>query len=206
MAEQLKKCKRGGCNKQFKESENTGNSCKFHPGKPIFHDTKKGWTCCNKIVYDWDEFSKIEPCAEGMHSDLDPMQAAQGQDGFFKSETVNNAQKAIDKSENKPVIKKISDYNQQDDKKEAQQQQVQNGTEKKVFVTPSGNLKCTNKGCQKEYKEEDNKDDSCKYHAGAPVFHDLKKFWSCCHTVTYDWDDFMKLPTCTVGRHQPKFV
>lgn len=52
-----------------------------------------------------------------MHSDIDPMQAASGQDGFFKSETVNNAQKAIDKTENKPVIKKISDYNKDDDKK-----------------------------------------------------------------------------------------
>lgn len=59
MSEELKKCRRGGCNKKFLESENTATSCNFHPGKPLFHDTKKGWTCCNKVAYDWDEFAKI---------------------------------------------------------------------------------------------------------------------------------------------------
>ena len=41
------KCKRNGCRKSFIPSENNAESCKFHPGKPIFHDLKKGWTCCN---------------------------------------------------------------------------------------------------------------------------------------------------------------
>lgn len=50
----MKKCKRHGCRQQYQDSENTDTSCNYHPGKPIFHDTKKGWTCCNKIVYDWD--------------------------------------------------------------------------------------------------------------------------------------------------------
>lgn len=75
--EEHKKCKRNGCKKQFKESENTSDACKFHPGKPLFHDLKKGWTCCNVessfylkfkkqvIVYDWDEFEKIPTCAVG---------------------------------------------------------------------------------------------------------------------------------------------
>ena len=64
-----KKCKRLGCNKSYEESKNDGLSCKFHSGKPIFHDIKKGWDCCNKIVYDWDEFQKIEGCCTGPHSD-----------------------------------------------------------------------------------------------------------------------------------------
>ena len=37
---------RPGCNKNYKDSENNGTSCKFHSGKPIFHDLKKGWACC----------------------------------------------------------------------------------------------------------------------------------------------------------------
>jgi hypothetical protein len=45
--EALKKCKRPGCLKKYKESENKENSCHHHPGKPIFHDLKKGWDCCN---------------------------------------------------------------------------------------------------------------------------------------------------------------
>ena len=48
-----KKCFRPGCGKKYTDENNTETSCNFHDGKPIFHDIKKGWTCCNKLVYDW---------------------------------------------------------------------------------------------------------------------------------------------------------
>ena len=80
--EQTKKCKRPGCGKDYLESENNGTSCKFHSGKPIFHDIKKGWECCGRIVYDWDEFQKIEGCCIGKHSD----EAVETD--FWKSSTV----------------------------------------------------------------------------------------------------------------------
>ena len=67
--EAQKRCKRPGCGKMYLESENNGQACRFHSGKPIFHDIKKGWDCCNKIVYDWDEFQKIPGCCVGPHSD-----------------------------------------------------------------------------------------------------------------------------------------
>lgn len=70
MAETQLKCKRHGCRKEYKESENTETSCNYHPGKPIFHDLKKGWTCCNKIVFDWDEFEKLPTCAVAKHSNV----------------------------------------------------------------------------------------------------------------------------------------
>ena len=38
------------------------------------------------------------------------------------------------------------------------------------------------------------------------LFHDLKKFWTCCKSDTYDWDDFMKLPKCKTGLHNPKYI
>ncbi|EGR34877.1 integrin beta-1-binding protein, putative [Ichthyophthirius multifiliis] len=214
MADQLKKCKRGGCNKKYTEQENLPNSCRFHPGKPIFHDTKKGWTCCNKIVYDWDEFQNIETCAEGMHTDVDSNQQTVGQDQFYKSSTVANAQKALDKEEKKIVIQKISDFNKQEDNKQKnnqqqtqqQQTQQQENEKKKKFITKNGNYKCTNKSCQKEYKEEDNIENACNYHSGEPVFHDLKKYWTCCQNkICYDWDEFMKVQPCTYGKHNPKY-
>ncbi len=65
MEETQKTCKNNGCRKKYLESENYEKACLHHPGKPIFHDTKKGWTCCNKIVYDWDDFQKLPHCAEG---------------------------------------------------------------------------------------------------------------------------------------------
>ena len=66
--EESKRCKRGGCAKHYTESQNSGIACKFHPGKPIFHDIKKGWECCGAIVYDWESFEKIVGCQVGPHS------------------------------------------------------------------------------------------------------------------------------------------
>jgi len=64
--------------------------------------------------------------------------------------------------------------------------------------------KCTRKGCNKSFEEKENKDDSCLYHPGAPVFHEGLKSWSCCKDVNkpvLDFESFMKLPACTTGRH-----
>ena len=78
--------------------------------------------------------------------------------------------------------------------------------EKKLFKTKKGNLKCVNQGCGKEFVEEENGEESCDYHKGQPVFHDLKKYWTCCGKETFDWDEFMKLPKCCQGYHSPKYV
>jgi len=93
-----KKCLRPGCGKKYTDETNTDTSCNFHDGKPIFHDIKKGWTCCNKLVYDWDEFQKLVGCQSGKHSDV--KQEAQ----FFKSNTVSNAQAGLDKQNNPQQI------------------------------------------------------------------------------------------------------
>ena len=62
------RCKRHGWLKHYNPEENEEGVCHFHPGQPIFHDLKKGWTCCNKVVYDWDEFQKLPTCATGRHT------------------------------------------------------------------------------------------------------------------------------------------
>lgn len=80
-------CKRNGCRKKYDPSINQPTSCNHHPGKPIFHDLKKGWTCCNKIVYDWDEFEKIPTCAVDSHVDVVVQEGGE----FFKSNTVATA-------------------------------------------------------------------------------------------------------------------
>lgn len=67
-----------------------------------------------------------------------------------------------------------------------------------------GSYKCTNGGCNKLYKDEDGE---CEHHEGQPVFHDIKKYWSCCKDkVTWDWDEFIKIPTCKKGKHVPKMI
>lgn len=196
----LKKCLRNGCNKQFNPTENKDDSCCYHKGKPIFHDTKKGWTCCNKTVYDWDEFQAMQGCCVGPHSDVQD----EDSQGFFKSSTVANAQKAIEKEEVKAKIMSIADYNKQEEKKLEENQKKEASRE--LFVTPSGNYKCTNKACNKEFPKDDlDKEGICLHHPGEPVFHDLKKSWSCCKVETWDWDEFMKIPLCAKGKHAPKY-
>lgn len=53
------RCKNYGCNQFFSAESNTDKACKFHTAPPVFHDTKKGWSCCTKRVYDWDEFHTV---------------------------------------------------------------------------------------------------------------------------------------------------
>lgn len=55
------RCRNYGCNATFTEAENSDTACRFHTAPPVFHDTKKGWSCCPKRVYDWDEFHLVRP-------------------------------------------------------------------------------------------------------------------------------------------------
>ncbi|CAK64510.1 unnamed protein product (macronuclear) [Paramecium tetraurelia] len=196
------KCKRNGCKKAYNQNENNDQACKHHPGKPIFSDLKKGWTCCNKIVYDWDEFMKIEPCAVGKHTNVEDTEGGE----FYQSKTVQNAQKGIDNfADSAPQpVRKIDDYNREEAEKKKLLEQQQAQVQKQIFVTPTGKYKCTNKGCLKEYDPKENTE--CFYHPGEPCFHDLKKFWTCCKVEKYDWDEFMKIPTCAKGSHTPKVI
>ena len=53
----------------YTDADNVDNACAFHKGPPIFHDLKKGWSCCNKTALDWDAFELIAGCCTGKHSD-----------------------------------------------------------------------------------------------------------------------------------------
>ena len=74
-----------------------------------------------------------------------------------------------------------------------------------------GRFYCSNKGCTaKTFTDEENGAEACKHHSGEAIFHDLRKYWSCCNPdgkgkVAYDWDEFMLLPTCCVGEHKYKY-
>ena len=61
-------CVRRGCGKKFFQARNADNICQFHPGAPVFHEGRKGWSCCKRRVDDFDEFMKIPGCSSGKHS------------------------------------------------------------------------------------------------------------------------------------------
>lgn len=62
-------------------------------------------------------------------------------------------------------------------------------------------LRCYNKGCGKEYREEENEEAKCLHHPGAPVFHDAYKGWSCCKKRVTDFTEFLNIPGCTTSSH-----
>ena len=67
-----KLCYNRGCGKQFNPRQNPDGSCLFHPGAPYFHETYKGWTCCNKRSSDFTEFLNTPGCTKGQHSNVKP--------------------------------------------------------------------------------------------------------------------------------------
>jgi len=65
-------------------------------------------------------------------------------------------------------------------------------------------LYCYNKGCGKEFSENENCQESCQHHPGAPVFHDAYKGWSCCKKRSTDFTEFLNIPGCSKGFHNPE--
>lgn len=198
-----KTCTNQGCRKKYNEAENSETACSYHDGKPIFHDIKKGWTCCNQIVYDWEEFMVIPGCKKGSHSDS----TVKGTD-FFKSSTVSNAEKGIERVNDNQVnnVRDIKAYEDEQKRIEEEKKKKEAEKPKEIIKTSDGKYYCGNPGCiDKTFDPEKNNEGDCKHHTGNPIFHDRKKLWTCCKQEAYDWDDFMKLPSCTVGKHAPKY-
>ena len=209
--EQTKRCKRPGCGKDYSDSLNNGAACHFHSGKPIFHDIKKGWECCQKIVYDWDDFQKIEGCCIGPHSD--EVQDVE----FWKSNTVSHAQVGAEKAEI-AKMRTAADFNKEQEEKERLAKAAAAAVpqeQKPPKLNKDGKFICNNKGCKiRSFTDEENNPSACNFHSGQPIFHDLKKYWSCCNPngdsgkdkIGYDWDEFQALPTCKVGQHEKKYA
>ncbi|CAG5105241.1 Oidioi.mRNA.OKI2018_I69.chr1.g1953.t2.cds [Oikopleura dioica] len=65
---------------------------------------------------------------------------------------------------------------------------------------------CYNKACsnQGKFNEEENGPEACRFHAGGPVFHDAYKGWSCCKKRVTDFGEFLAIPGCTAGPHNPE--
>eukprot|EP00922_Rhytidocystis_sp_ex-Travisia-forbesii_P000332 GHVS01000505.1.p1 GENE.GHVS01000505.1~~GHVS01000505.1.p1 ORF type:complete len:203 (+),score=20.71 GHVS01000505.1:73-681(+) len=187
-AKTVLKCRRHGCHKEYTPSAE--ENCLYHSGWPVFHDISKQWSCCGVKCYDWDDFLKIPGCTRGCHSTDPPP----------KPPTA--APKAVPPS----PVKSIEEFNQTVQLKQNVLAISESPKPLAPMVTKDGKHKCCQAGCHKEYDPKENPLTACRYHPGKPVFHDLKKSWTCCNASSYDWDEFMKLPTCTEGAHSPKLV
>ncbi|KFH11286.1 CHORD protein, partial [Toxoplasma gondii MAS] len=141
-----------------------------------------------------NETSGRECCSFGKHTDVKP--------------TSPPPTAAATPAPTQPaVVKDIEEFNKrQKEEEEAKKRQKEAEAAKPQtpLVTPEGNYKCSNKGCNKEYSPNDNSPTACKFHPGQPVFRDCMKSWTCCQAKSYDWDEFMKIEPCQTGPHVPK--
>ncbi|XP_058103899.1 cysteine and histidine-rich domain-containing protein RAR1 [Magnolia sinica] len=64
----------------------------------------------------------------------------------------------------------------------------------------SAKFRCQRIGCDAMFTEDDNPEDSCRYH-DSPIFHDGMKEWSCCKQRSHDFSLFLALPGCKTGKH-----
>ena len=116
---------------------------------------------------------------------------------------MKNAARGLEKSE---IVRTAADFNKEEEEKKKAAELAKAKSEKVPKLSKDGRYFCANKGCTKKtFVEEENGDEACLHHSGEPIFHDLTKYWTCCGKKTYDWDDFMALPTCQVGRHAIKY-
>jgi len=184
-------CRRHGCHKEYSDESNLEDSCRFHPGWPIFHDRMKKWTCCAKESWDWDEFMKLEGCTSGVHSDEAPKRPTPVPAVGSVPIPLSSAPIPIRSPE---IIVKQAEP----------EKKATPTSELKPVITENGKYTCANIGCHSEFDPQSNTAESCRYHPGKPIFRDIKKSWSCCQASSYDWDDFMKIEPCAVGMHAPR--
>ncbi|KAK7497406.1 hypothetical protein BaRGS_00011450 [Batillaria attramentaria] len=60
-------CKNNACKCSYQGPESSSESCRYHPGVPIFHEGMKYWTCCQRKTSDFDNFLNQEGCEVGKH-------------------------------------------------------------------------------------------------------------------------------------------
>ncbi|XP_072387948.1 cysteine and histidine-rich domain-containing protein morgana [Diabrotica undecimpunctata] len=202
----LLQCYNRGCGQKFDPEKNNKDSCRHHPGEPVFHDAYKGWSCCNKKCTDFTEFLNIKGCTLSKHSDIKPVEPEKP---VVKDIDVNEVievkpivQAALERpSFNTPLVimkAEIAPSLQQ------QLKTLENKQEVKI-TNLSGEIAigttCKNGGCGKTYEGPQSNDTICTYHPGVPIFHEGLKFWSCCKKRTTDFNAFLNQIGCETGTH-----
>ena len=199
--QQLLKCKNYGCRSKYQEQENHDKACRHHAAPPTFHDTKQGWSCCeSKMVYDWDDFEKIEPCQISRHSNASPKPPVDTASGDSPAAVATPAPQKV--ADPPAAPKSIADFNKENPNAVTSVSAVLNKKKSTKPKRTDGKAKCKNFGCNKEYFVDINNEKSCCHHQSGPVFHDSGKYWSCCpEKKKYDFEEFLKIAGCVVSAH-----
>lgn len=205
------KCLHKGCGKSFTEVD---EPCTYHPGPPLFHEGQKGWKCCKPRVLTFDEFLTIPPCTTGLHSTTvevpTPVISAQDpreQKPPSTPTTLPLPPKPVPIPNTPstaaiPPLDPISSPNptplEPDDPSDSD-----SAEESKPPIAPD--TPCSRRSCSAIFTASAPRSapDQCRYHPGAPLFHEGSKGWTCCRRRVLEFDEFMKIPGCrTRDRHR----
>ncbi|GAA5902711.1 hypothetical protein JCM5296_001263 [Sporobolomyces johnsonii] len=205
-------CTRRGCGQQFDPDVEQGDAvCSFHPGHPVFHEGLKSWSCCsstNKPVTDFDDFMKLPACATGTHSTEKPEAPPKPLAEASSTPTATSSTG----QETYGVVPQSSTSTAPPPLPPAPKMEHRNGPPKPVSteyveeqddpeVVIEKGMRCKRKACGHVYAGEERKDDECTYHAGAPIFHEGSKGYSCCKRRVLEFDEFLRIEGCRTGKH-----
>lgn len=215
-------CYNRGCGKNFNPRDNPAESqdCQHHPGAPYFHETYKGWTCCNKKSSDFTEFLNTPGCARGRHSREKPIEPEnitgkvddrsleeqlKELNGSCSGQTKHRSPETTTKGErpdfdNTPLIL-ITPTRAASLKPIISTLTTPNLTQGRNEI-PEGEP-CKNGGCKQTYSSS-NTISECIHHPGVPIFHEGMKYWSCCQRKTSDFQSFLNQEGCMIGEHKWK--
>lgn len=207
---------------------NPPGCCRYHPGAPLFHEGNKSWTCCGRKSHDFSLFMDIAGCATGRHTQRKPPKPATANVTARDSAGVKPTKLETRVDTKDPNISSSSASAKREDcnrcrsgffcsdhaaSAEAPAETVaetvvatgetsQPGQPSEpTSVDPHETQICRNVGCGEKFTEAENDDAACAFHPGPPIFHERKKGWACCDQTRWDFDEFLKIPTCAVGRH-----
>ncbi|KAJ3063203.1 hypothetical protein HDU98_000959 [Podochytrium sp. JEL0797] len=196
-------CGNKGCNKTFTEENNAETSCEHHSGAPVFHDALKGWSCCPKRVTDFTDFMNIAGCTVGRHVPATstpptatptpaPAPAAAKPTTIVNGKEVyGTSSPAITPTPSKPSTPTI-----------APPTTKESDLSDPPTATIPAETACKRRGCTHVYSGPESKDAECVFHNGSPVFHEGSKGWSCCGRKVLEFDEFLKMKGCQVGKHR----
>lgn len=210
----IKRCRHNCCGSEYKEEENTETSCTYHPGVPQFHDALKGWTCCSKRVRDFSEFLSIPGCTSGKHDDTEPIKTEPEKPKIpipeqsfpQNSNTQDKPRTIIQRDSTQPRVRlepKVSATLKKkiQEKKSAPPVKQSNIDISDTSSTTSGKVLCQNNTCSVAYEGPQTDTNVCLYHPGSPIFHEGMKYWSCCKSKVFDFEEMLSQPGCTQGKH-----
>ncbi|KAJ2616956.1 hypothetical protein H4S08_000554 [Coemansia sp. RSA 1365] len=186
-------CTRNGCGQSYEETSNDAMACQYHPGRPVFHEGKKGWKCCDPRVHSFDEFLEIGGCKLGTHSS-----EPKHKDDPFKADLTKH-----DDVLPEPLKAPVPTTEGANAEKPQKPQAKYVVDEDPVGVQVEPGTKCKRNGCNAVYEsaERSRGAEQCQFHPGEALFHEGTKGWACCKPWASDFEGFMQIKGCRRGQH-----